>query len=777
MLRASLPLPLPGLLQERGVQIQLRHTSLSLHSVQQLLLEGLTAGLLLPGSSSGSSSSSGGTGQQVTFLHVERLLLEHQHDGSFSLQHLQARMAAAEAPAAAAGGSPQAAAVCLQRVSLQLGATSLTASQQLLDWVQSQQNVAAEAARRRRAARQEQHREEQQQQRQEPEPGSAGRHQRVQRLLALLPRQAELAANSCSLSTATSEGGHGLPLLAACSLRGLSCRLTKAAPADSSSSGASLASVAAGWQQLSASLGAAPAAAGNGQQQLPPAVAVSSGVAEWSLALSGAAGGAAGTATAGEQGPLIAAATVSIGALHTNVCHPAVQPLVTQLQLAVAAVKSASRSASASSSGGQAEQQQPQPQRQKGGPAGPPLLAEWQGSLHLGDGSRLLFTDAAGSCCWSNGLASCRLAVRGSSSNGGSNGGSSVSPSGAASNLSGSFEVAGIEMYAATTATGSPADVTAQSQQQGQPPQMLSAKLLRVQLEHSAVPQQREQGLPEGALEAGSAVDAATAGVHLLLQQQQLAQVASVIASLLPPPKASSDSAASGACGGGHSDTAHAASLAAVAAAAVADSAPRKARGGRLPRLSFACSDTLLLLPTTVAVPAEQTGGGQLLLLPAAPALVISSVAASLGGGGAGGSVHAEGCCLLYCEGPAAQRFPASSDALKGELLLLLFAGRRLPHGLRFTVETASMMHDTCACLVVPPAALQSKPRCQCSAWILPHCGRRQRRSLALMVAAGPAAACTWTLGLWQPRLMPMRCCAWRPWRTARRSSWRRCWQ
>ena len=49
-------------------------------------------------------------------------------------------------------------------------------------------------------------------------------------------------------------------------------------------------------------------------------------------------------------------------------------------------------------------------------------------------------------------------------------------------------------------------------------------------------------------------------------------------------------------------------------------------------------------------------------------------------------------------------------------------------------------MHDTCACLVVPPAALQSKPRCQCSAWILPHCGRRQRRSLALMVAAGPAA-------------------------------------
>jgi hypothetical protein len=672
------------LLQERGVQIQLRHTSLSLHSVQQLLLEGLTAGLLLPGSSSGSSSSSGGTGQQVTFLHVERLLLEHQHDGSFSLQHLQARMAAAEAPAAAAGGSPQAAAVCLQRVSLQLGATSLTASQQLLDWVQSQQNVAAEAARRRRAARQEQQWQEQQQQRQEPEPGSAGRHQRVQRLLALLPRQAELAANSCSLSTATSEGGHVLPLLAACSLRGLSCRLTKAAPADSSSSSASLASVAAGWQQLSASLGAAPAAAGNGQQQLPPAVAVSSGLAEWSLALSGAAGGAAGTATGGEQGRLVAAATVSIGALHTNVCHPAVQPLVTQLQLAVAAVQAAARSASASSSGGQAEQQQAQPQRQKGGPAGPPLLAEWQGSLHLGDGSRLLFTDAAGSCCWSNGLASCRLAVRGSSSS--SDGGSSGSPSGAASNLSGSFEVAGIEMHAATTATGRPADVTAQLQQRGQPPQMLSAKLLRVQLEHSPVAQQREQGLPEGALEAGSAVDATTAGVHLLLQQQQLAQVASVIASLLPPPKASSNSAASGASAGGHSDTANAASLAAVAAAAVADSAPRKARG-RLPCLSFACSDTLLLLPTTVAVPAEQTGGGQLLLLPAAPALVISSVAASLGGGGAGGSVHAEGCCLLYCEGPASQRFPASSDALKGGLLLLLFAGRRLPHGLRFTVE------------------------------------------------------------------------------------------
>jgi hypothetical protein len=337
--------------------------------------------------------------------------------------------------------------------------------------------------------------------------------------------------------------------------------------------------------------------------------------------------------------------------------------LVLQLQQAVAAVKATARSATASSSSGEQDEQKPaHGQRQKRGPVGPPLLAEWQGNLHLGDGSRLLFTDAAGTCCWSHGLASCRLAVRGRSSGTGS---SSGSLSGAASCLSGSFEVAGIEMHAATTAAGSPAVGTAQSQQQGQgqPPQMLSAKLLRMQLEHSLVGQQQGRGQNEG---PGTAVDATTAGVHLLLQQQQLAQVASVIASLLPPPKARSSS---GASGGGDSATANAASLAAVAAAAVADSTPRKARGSRLPRLSFACSDTLLLLPTTVAVPAEQTGGSQLLLLPAAPALVISRVGGSLGGGGVGGSVHAEGCCLLYCEGPASQRFPASSDALKGELL------------------------------------------------------------------------------------------------------------
>lgn len=732
---AACPLACHAMPQEHGTHLRLRRIALSLHNAQQLLLEGLAAGLVLNGGGSSSNGGGGGSAsapasppkapcsprkapcspfkrhamappslEVLPVLQLDRLLLEHQHDGSFSLEHLQLLRAAskpssapgsrdsvpATAAATAAVEPPQAAPLCLQRLSLQLGAVSLTVSKQLLVWAQAQQVAAAQAARQRPPRRK------------DSSSGrgvGSGKPLQVLRLLALLPKEAELAADSCTISTAvagptgsSSDGlgalaaeDEGLPLAAAFGLRGINCRLAKAAAAaggDASGGGAALANIAAGWQHLAISLGAAPAAAeGQEREKLPSALAMSSGTAEWSLELSQAAG-----SSSHQQQPaaaqLAAVAQVSIGALHTDICHPAVQPLVVQLRQAAKAAKAALKPSAAAAAAAAAdtaaasnaqagEQLAPpphQPQQPKAS-KGPPLLAQWQGSVSLGDGSRLLFTDAAGRCCWSNGLESCHLAVR-------SSGGSSDASMSAAAGVSGSFEVHGIEMHAVTTACGSlTGERTALPD--GTPPQMLAAQLLRVQVEHgppleplAAATELHASGQQQQA--TATSADVTTVGVHLLVQQQQLATVASVMLSLLPPPKAASlpGTPPNAATDSGSDAGTLVGVAAAAAAAAVAPAETRHLRPPRaLPRVVFSCVDTLLLLPIQVAVPADQSTSSKLVLLPAAPALVLSSVSGSLVGGA---RLHAEGCYLLYCDGPASQRFPSSSDALKGAPCLLL---------------------------------------------------------------------------------------------------------
>jgi hypothetical protein len=757
---AHLPLSVEGLTvvdEVRGVQLRLERLSLSLLTAQQLLLEGLSAGLLLEGGNgSGGGGSGGGSSptspstfgaaaaphsprrgpasplrrllgaqepepQVQAVFQMDRLLLEHQHDGSFNLQNLQLRGAAA-GTAAPPGTATSAAAsqLGLQRLSLQLGATSLTVSKPLLLWAQHQQAVAAQAAAAHRSARPP---------RAASTSGSSERKQQLlQRLLPLLPKEVSLEAQSFSVATdapsdtpssngSNSGGGGSLPLQAAFGLQGICCRLAKAAPASESTSGGGsgsgsdgtpLASITAGWQRLSISLGAA--AAGEGaempSQQLPSALVMSSGAADWSLALaemrpaSGTTGGS-GNSGSQEQTPMSAAFEVSIGALHTDVCHPAVQPLVAQLRLAAKAAKAASKPTVVGTAGaappatagadvvGSSEQPpgvQPATAEASGRVKRPPPLAHWRASISLGDGSRLLFTDAAGRCCWSSGLASCRLAVQrsgdsSSSSGGGGNTASASTPAAAAAGMSGSFEVHGIEMHAVATAGGSLVEEPGGPAQPSSPPEMLAAKLLRVEVQHSVAAAEQQPALePSQQPSSGTAVDATTAGVHLLVQQQQLATVASVILILLPPPKAASLPGTPPRTGS-DAASADAGVLVAAAAAAAAEAiSPHGAAGSRQqarprrppPRLTFSCTDTLLLLPTSVAVPAEQAVGGSLLLLPAAPALLLASVSGSFGGsgGGAAGSsrptvVEAEGCCLVYAEGRHSQRFPSSADALK----------------------------------------------------------------------------------------------------------------
>ncbi|KAL4444145.1 hypothetical protein ABPG75_011882 [Micractinium tetrahymenae] len=707
---AHLPLRVEGLTvldEERSLQVQLQLVSISLHGVQQLLLGGLAVGLALSsaadGSSSGSSSGGGG------------------NDGSV-----------AGSPRKAPPGSPtkRQGSCSLQRVLVDLGAVSLSVSKPLLLWAQQQQQQAA-AARLRRLERKQPVAPDAVQR----QPGSADKQQRLLSVLSLLPKECELSAESCSIasgagscagSSSGSAGGDseepGLPLAAAFSLHGVRLRLGKAAPDEPAGSGAGsaaeadcLMSIAAGWQKLGIRLGAAGGtAAGAGAdgrgRPLPSALAISSGTAEWSLDLLQPAAAAASSSGGSSDQPalrqLSAIGQVSIGALHTDVCHPAVQPLLARLREAAVAAKSALQpalpAAAAAPNGPSAthstaelpassssipalevpaEQQQLQQQLQQqraGQPKRPavPLLGAWQATVRLGDGSRLLFTDAAGRCCWSSGLASCRLAVRG----GGSSGSSSEAPLQAqpVASISGSFEVEGIEMYAVATAIGStpgeqPAAASAGPSQPQPPPQMLSAQL-RVEVEHvlsarrQAAQQQASQPeqlrVPEEQPPSGStAVDATTSGVHLLVQQQQLATVASVIVSLLPPAQEAEHPPTPEETAAAADSLLQAASRAAVAAAAAAVAPP--ARRKRRLQLSFACSDTLLLLPTVVTAPAEHCSTGQLLLLPAAPALLLSSVSGRLGGAPGGSKAHAEGCSLLYCEGAASQRFPSSSVALK----------------------------------------------------------------------------------------------------------------
>ena len=681
------------------MQLALRSASFTLHGIQQVLLEGLTAGLLLGGSSGGSTHRGSGSSSApasprkgpgspfkrqaalppaptLTFFQAERLLVEHRHDGSFSLHQVQqlggAALASSSGDEAGAAAAVTSSPLGLQRLSLQLGATTLVASKLLLLWAQQQQ-VAAQAARARRATPQRL-------------PSRSGRRGPLQlrRLLALLPKDVELAVESCTLETDAGSSSNGsadsLPLQAALGLRGVSCRLAGAAPASSGALHAGpLARITAGWQHLAISLGAA-AAAGSGEPQLPSALAMSSGAAEWSLSLSEADLGAKGQGQP-QQPQLAAAFQVSIGALHTDVCHPAMLPLVVQLRLAAKsareALKPAARAASAESGTPAAEQVQPQAPATKKAV----LLAQWQACISLGDGSRLLFTDAAGRCCWSSGLASCCLAV------------GSGSTAGAPNATAGSFEVHGIEMHAVGTMAGSLADEPRGGSEHGPPPQMLAAKLLRVRVEHGGRPEPQPQ--QQGEHGAAMAVDAVTAGVHLLVQQQQLATVAGVVLSLLPPPKKASLPGTPPTGGDAGPD---AGALVAVAAAAAAEamaptgSPPQQPRQPRqVPRLSFSCTDTLVLLPTSVAVPADQAAGGQLLLLPAAPALLLGSIGGSLGSGG-GGRVQAEGCCLLYCEGLPSQRFPGSADAVKREWMRVVAARGAFSSSLLLCPPLASLL-------------------------------------------------------------------------------------
>jgi hypothetical protein len=626
------PTALVALLQARGVQLHLRRAALSLHTAQQLLLEGLSASLMPepqaaePDSGPSRSSPAVRRPQQGDpFLVLQQLALEHRHDGSSTFQQLLLG-----APAAAGADAKPA----LQSVSVQLGATSLTVSAQLVRWAHRQRSPSRQAAGRKVRGGQ---------------PALAA-ELRLERLLSLLPKEVEVAAESCTVTTAGTDAhaASGLPLQAVFGLRGVSCRLAKAVAAppcagepSPGSSGATpaLACVAAGWQELSLSLGAASC-------RLPAAVQLSSGGAEWSVELSAARPGASQLAAVGRVG---------IGALTTRVCHPAVQPLVQRLRSSVAALQAAAKPGAGHASSG--DPAAPASQQPNGKPRSPPLLAEWQGSVTLGDGSRLLFTDAEARCCWSCGLESCRLAVQASGGRIRSSEESEAGEPGGVS-LVASFEAAGIEMHALASA----ASGLGGADPSGAPPQMLAAKLLRVHVEHAQQPsldhlapqQQLQQGQGQPASKEGPAVDATTAGVHVLLQQQQLSQVASVIVSLLPAPAVAAEA-------GGAAD---ADPLTQVAAAAAAAGSKRRVSGLFRPRLSFSCSDTLLLLPVTVALPADQTPSGQLQLLPAAPALLLSSVGGRLAGGGA--SASAEGCTLLYCEGPLSQRFPSSTDALKG---------------------------------------------------------------------------------------------------------------
>lgn len=237
-LLAHLPVRIEGLTvldEERGLQLRLQLLSLSLLGAQQLLLEGLGAGLL-PGNSAGSGSGSGGrgsaptspskqqqqaaqaAGEQHTFLQVERLLLEHTHDGSFCMQDLQLRgfravpggSAADPRGAARAEGCPlPGPGFGLQRLSFELGAVSLTVSQRLLLFAQ-QQKAAVSASARQRGQSIKDH--PQLSAAQHGATSSGTKQDSLLRLLALLPRVVELAAESCTIATdsgGSSSGGGG----------------------------------------------------------------------------------------------------------------------------------------------------------------------------------------------------------------------------------------------------------------------------------------------------------------------------------------------------------------------------------------------------------------------------------------------------------------------------------------------------------------------------------------------------------------------------------------
>lgn len=810
-------------LQGRDLCMQLQRASISLHGAQQLLLEGLAVSLTVDSTSGRTSSGYGGEAgvagsphkppygspakqhgrrrdwqaasqeQGVPLLRVERLMLQHQHDGTFCLHQLNLQAAGGGSPlsTAAAGPQPEAGSSCsLQRVSVELGAVALWVSKPLLQWVQQQKQQAAEAKLRRQSAKRTAAAGAAQ-----LRPGGDDGERRLLSLLGLLPRECALSAASCSIASDSGGGTPGisagtdgrqglvaeLPLAAAFELHGVRLHLGKGLPGEAADSNAEskaeargLLAIAAGWQRLAISLGAAgavapgPGASGRGQP-LPSALAMSSGTAEWSLDLlqpaaaafdsSSSAGSSCGESSTQEAlDGLLAIGEVGIGALHTDVCYPAVQPLVERLREATAAVKRAVTTPPAATAASAGSAAAVSGANSRGVPtlevpadaawgAGQakrpavPLLASWQTTVRLGDGSRLLFSDAAGRCCWSSGLASCRLAVQGGSDGSGPGRRSSSynSIGRLSSSISVNFEVEGIEMYAVATALGSaPTEHAAMAVPAGgqlqlsSPPQMLAAQLLRIEARHAVPPtrqgaapqhQTQEQQAAQAAgvegqqLSSGTSVDATTSGVHLLVQQQQLATVASVIVSLLPPAREAERPPTPEETAAAADSLLQAASRAALTAAAAAVAPP--ARHSRRLQLSFACADTVLLLPTTVTAPAAHCTAGMMLLLPAAPALLLSSVSGRLGDATGDAAAHVEGCSLLYCEGAASQRFPGSSDALKGEPT----GGQREPPAHRLLLLPGCVRCDHrqsfCKCMQHLVAAilnlrLQSKPGPQC---------------------------------------------------------------
>ena len=727
---------------ERGAVLSLGRLALCLGTQQQeLTLHTLTLSLLgdparataaeTAGSLSSSPRRRGASARQLRQLlgqgqpcfELAALSLRHQQQQGDGTPGLGLGLLAA----AQLGGGLR-----LQRVACEVGAASLTVTQQLLDVVGA---ARAELAQHRHSRRRRQPPRLPASQQQEQHNGSgaasAGKGDPA-KLLGALPREVEVTAASLSVSWAAAD------LEAAGELTALQLRVAKAAaPGELAGSpthaqqqqqdeGARvaaeppLATAAATWQRLIWGVGAT--------RQPQPALAFQCAATTLSLGLveavapPPAADGAPAASPAPGQppGPQLwtAVAAASISAMHTSICHAAVPPLVQQLAALQAARKDsrqaqrtqqattlqpeqmqeeqregpeAARPAAAAGPVGAAapaaaaaegevlveEAAGPQPVRSRARPL--PLLAGWRCRLALGDGSSLRFLDARGTPQWTSSIQAATLTAGQGSGGGGSGSGGDGS--------SATFEVTEIAMSAVQAPLG--AGGKQQQQQQGQQldqpqQQLLAARLLRVAVE-------------------GGRADVTTAGVHALLLPGSLATITAVAADFIPrkrptqvppPPQqveAASTSQQRGPGGG---------------AATTASSGRR--RPLRLAGVSLSASDTLVALPTTVILPSEHSATGQLQLVHATAALLVDGVqgfaalgggattpdpasASGCGSGGSGGSggggggsssggggsssLAVDGCSLVYCEGLNAQRFPASSASLRGESGLAGFAG------------------------------------------------------------------------------------------------------
>lgn len=580
------------------------------------------------------------------FFTLRALSLTHEHDASFSLASLAQRGGrGATAPASGAEDGLR-----LQRLLVEVGPAALALTPELAaaaDSMLAQRKTAT-------ALRKLERLEQQQQQEGEPAPGNSAVGQQLEqqqppaqpmraavagrRLLLALPRELELSAAGMSVHMAGAWGLEASGELAA--LQAQLVQPTKPshvlhAPAPLPESPTlrlqqqqqhdqhagtepqqpePQATVAVTWQRLSWALGAA----GGGDQ---PALALRCAAAELSLQLLGADLTMA-AASDGLQPPWKATTALHISAMHTSVRHGALPALVQQAGALVASHRAPGEERRQQQTGEQ--QQQERAAKVASGPAHaakpPGLLAEWRCRLELGDGSSLNFLDQGGASVWTSSIRSASLSLgqarQSSAATAGGVDGEAASGSGGGAGLSASFEAGHIEMHASAA---EPAVAARQPLQQ-----VLRAQLLRMAL--------GEDGRGE----------AAAAGVHALAQQAALATIASVIGQLLP---------------------------ARVAAAALAPAGKPSRRPRRLSSLSLSLTDTMLALPTTVVVPADQSPSGQLALVHATAALLLEGATCrvQLGGSGGGLEAGAQDLALLYCEGLNAQRFPASSTAMRGE--------------------------------------------------------------------------------------------------------------